>query len=315
MKTVLFEKQHNFSKIGKIIELPDLLHMQKQSFKDFLQIDVPQEKKEIKGLQAAFMDVFPIESGNAVLDFVKYDIGKPTYLSPEEAILRDGTYAVPLKATFKLVIKNKNGDVKKAIEQEVNLCDIPLMTENGSFIFNGAERVVVSQLHRSPGIIFEEDEEKKQSTIGRPLFYGRIIPYRGAWIEFEFDQENILWARLDRKKKVLATTLLRACGIETNAEMIDLFYETEEVELSEEKIVDIKGRYPAEDIFDKSSGEVLWSLDEKIGKPLGEKELLDFIKRGIKKIKLIKDNPQKVNPAIFYTLQKNQPKTSFDAKK
>jgi DNA-directed RNA polymerase subunit beta len=314
MNTVLFEKQHNFSKIGKIIELPDLLHMQKQSFKDFLQIDVPPEKREIKGLQAAFMDVFPIESGNAVLDFVKYDIGKPTYLSPEEAILRDGTYAVPLKATFKLVIKNKNGDVKKAIEQEVNLCDIPLMTENGSFIFNGAERVVVSQLHRSPGIIFEEDEEKKQSTIGRPLFYGRIIPYRGAWIEFEFDQENILWARLDRKKKVLATTLLRACGIETNAEMIDLFYETEEVELSEEKIVDIKGRYPAEDIFDKSSGEVLWSLDEKIGKTLGEKELLDFIKRGIKKIKLIKDNPQKVNPAIFYTLQKNQPKTSFDAK-
>ncbi len=314
----IFKEQHNFSKIskiGKILEINDLLEMQKKSFEDFLQLDVPYDKREIKGLQAAFMDVFPLESANGqiVLDFVKYDLGKPSYLSPDEARFRDGTYSAPLKATFNLIVKNKNGEVKKAIQEEVTLCEIPLMTENGSFIFNGAERVVVSQLHRSPGIIFEEDEEKKQSTIGRPLFYGRIIPYRGAWIEFEFDQDNVLWARLDRKKKVLATVLLRAAGIEKNEEMIQLFYETEDVNLNEnrEKLV---GKFLAQDVVDEKTGEVLYNLDEKIGKTLTLKDIDDFISRGIKTIKIIKGNPEKDNPAIFFTLQKNQPKTSFDAK-
>jgi len=310
----IFNEQYNFSKIGRVIEIPDLLEMQKKSFKDFLQIDVDPKNREIKGIQAAFVDVFPIESANGqvVLDFVKYDLGKPSYLSPEEAILRDGTYAAPLKATFNLITKNKNGEVKKALEQEVTLCEIPIMTDNGSFVFNGAERVIVSQLHRSPGIIFEEDEEKKQSTMGRPLYYGRIIPYRGAWIEFEFDQENVLWARLDRKKKVLATVLLRASGIETNADMVDLFYDTEEVSVSEKE--KLNGKYLASDVVDENTGEVLFNLDDKFGKSLTVKDIELFESKGIKKVKIIKGNPEKDNPTIFYTLLKNQPKTSYEAK-
>lgn len=312
----IFEKQFNFSKIGKVIEIPDLLEMQKKSFKDFLQLDVPYDKREIKGLQASFLDVFPIESNNGqvILDFVKYDIGKPSYLSPQEAIFRDGTYAAPIKATFKLIVKNKNGEVKKAIEQEVSLCEIPLMTETGSFIFNGAERVVVSQLHRSPGIIFEEDEEKKQSLRGRPLFYGRIIPYRGAWIEFEFDHDNVLWARLDRKKKVLATTLLRACGVETNSEIINLFYETQELKLSNDTKRELVGKYPACDVVDEKTGEVLWNLEDKVAKNLTEKDIDVFISRGVKQITIISGDPEKDNPTIFLTLQRNQPKTTFEAK-
>ncbi|MCX7648132.1 MAG: hypothetical protein N2Z60_05940, partial [Elusimicrobiales bacterium] len=310
----IFNEQYNFSKIGRVIEIPDLLEMQKKSFKDFLQIDVDPKNREIKGIQAAFVDVFPIESANGqvVLDFVKYDLGKPSYLSPEEAILRDGTYAAPLKATFNLITKNKNGEVKKALEQEVTLCEIPIMTDNGSFVFNGAERVIVSQLHRSPGIIFEEDEEKKQSTMGRPLYYGRIIPYRGAWIEFEFDQENVLWARLDRKKKVLATVLLRASGIETNADMVDLFYDTEEVSVLEKE--KLNGKYLASDVVDENTGEVLFNLDDKFGKSLTVKDIELFESKGIKKVKIIKGNPEKDNPTIFYTLLKNQPKTSYEAK-
>ncbi|MGC8728436.1 MAG: DNA-directed RNA polymerase subunit beta [Elusimicrobiales bacterium] len=310
----IFNEQYNFSKIGRVIEIPDLLEMQKKSFKDFLQIDIDPKNREIKGIQAAFVDVFPIESANGqvVLDFVKYDLGKPSYLSPEEAILRDGTYAAPLKATFNLITKNKNGEVKKALEQEVTLCEIPIMTDNGSFVFNGAERVIVSQLHRSPGIIFEEDEEKKQSTMGRPLYYGRIIPYRGAWIEFEFDQENVLWARLDRKKKVLATVLLRASGIETNADMVDLFYDTEEVSVLEKE--KLNGKYLASDVVDENTGEVLFNLDDKFGKNLTVKDIELFESKGIKKVKIIKGNPEKDNPTIFYTLLKNQPKTSYEAK-
>ncbi len=318
----LFEKQYYFSRskpgsdqtIFSKFHLPDLLEMQKNSFKDFLQLDVPPDKREIKGLQAAFMDVFPIEvkqgQNTVILDFVKYEIGKTTYLSPQEAKLRDGTYAVPLKATFRLTIKNKNDEVKKAIEQEVNLCDIPMMTESGSFIFNGAERVVVSQLHRSPGVIFEEDEEKKQSIIGRPLFYGRIIPYRGAWIEFEFDPDNVLWARLDRKKKVLSTVLLRASGIETNEEIISLFYEVEEVDVD-----NAVGKYLAMSVVDKNTGEIIIDIDESSNiKPLTPKDINLLKSKNVKTLKVIKGDPVKENPAIIFTLQRNQPKTSFEAK-
>lgn len=318
LKNEIFNKQKNFSKIkiDEVIQLPDLLESQKKSFEDFLQLDVEPTKRKLRGLQAAFMDVFPIESNNGqiVLDFIKYELGKPSYLSPEEAIVRDATYSAPLKATFKLVTKNKNGEIRKAVEQEVTLCDLPLMTETGSFVFNGTERVIVSQLHRSPGIIFEEDEEKKQSTIGKPLFYARIIPYRGAWIEFEFDQENVLWARLDRKKKVLSTVLFRASGIERNADIIKLFYDIEEVDINDNNKEGYVGKYLADDVVNKKTGEILYNLDEKVSKPLTLKDIESFISSGVNKIKIIKGNPERENPAILLTLAKNQPKTSYDAK-
>ncbi len=148
-------KQLNFSKIPQVLEIPDLLDMQKRSFKWFLQDDKDPLKRDLQGLQAAFEDVFPIESsdGNTVLEFIKYELGQPKYLSQEEALVRDGTYSAPLKAFLRLSAKQPSGKLKQVMEQDVTLCELPLITETGSFIFNGAERVVVSQLHRSPGII------------------------------------------------------------------------------------------------------------------------------------------------------------------
>ena len=197
-------KQINFGQIPQIMPIPDLLEMQKKSFVDFMQLGKKPDERELMGLQAAFLDVFPIESSDRgmVLDFVRYDFGEPRYLSPEEARTHDATWSRPLKAILRLSSRQPSGKLKQIIEQEVVLCEIPLMTDTASFIVNGAERVVVSQLHRSPGIIFEEDEEKKISSYGKKLFFARIIPYRGAWVEFEFDINNILYVRIDRKKEI-----------------------------------------------------------------------------------------------------------------
>jgi len=309
--------QLNFSRIGKILELPDLLEMHKKSFESFLQLDTPPEKRKIQGLQAAFLDVFPIESadGSMVLDFVKYELGKPQYISPEEAIIRGGTYSAPLKAYLSLKIKSKSGSLKNVIEQDVTLCDLPIMTDNVTFIFNGAERVVVSQLHRSPGIIFEEDEENKQSLKGKPLYCARIIPYRGAWVEFEFDLDNVLWVRLDRKKKILSTTFLRASGLETNREILQAFYEAEEMKITEDNYQLLINKYAIEDIVDEKTGEVIWNLDEKAATPIDDKTVRIIRERGIKTVKIIKGNPEDENPGILLALAKNQPKTAFDAKK
>jgi len=309
--------QLNFSRIDKVLELPDLLEMQKNSFDWFLQLDIPPEKRKIQGLQAAFVDVFPIESadGSMILDFVKYELGKPHYMNSEEAIIRGGTYSAPLKAYLSLSVKNKSGTVKQVSEQDVTICDLPIMTDTGSFVFNGAERIIVSQLHRSPGIIFEEDEEKKQSLKGKPLYFARIIPYRGAWVEFEFDVDNVLWVRLDRKKKILSTTFLRASGIETNREILQIFYEAEGIKLNGANYQSIINRYAIDDIVDKKTGEVIWNLDDKAAAPIDDKTVRIINERGIKSVKLIKGNPEDDNPGVLLALGKNQPKTVFDAKK
>ena len=301
----MIEKQTNFGKISTKLPLPDLLDMQKQSFVDFLQLDVPPAKRELKGLQAAFEDVFPIEApdGSMKLEFLKYELGAPRYATPAEAAVRDSTYSAPLKALLRLQVKQKNGKMKEASEQDVTLCDLPLMTDAGCFVFNGAERVVVSQMHRSPGIIFEEDEEKKQSTFGKRLYVARIIPYRGAWIEFSFDLMNALWVRIDRKKKVLASTFLRACGLETNAQMIQTFYKCEDIEVKPSNIDGVIGRYAADDIYDPATGEVLWNLDEKAALPIDDKLFKTLIEKKVKTIKVISGKPRQDDPGILATLE------------
>jgi DNA-directed RNA polymerase subunit beta len=183
------------------------------------------------------------------------------------------------------------------------------MTENASFIINGAERVVVSQLHRSPGIVFEEDEEKKISSLGRRLYVARIIPYRGAWVEFEFDLNNALFVRVDRKKKFPATAFLRACGIESDAEMLQIFYPTEEVKVGPETADGLLRRICAEDVVDKSTGEVL--LDTR--HPVTHESLKRMMEKGIRKVRLIVGNPEKDNPTIWETLRKDTYKTSKEA--
>ncbi len=176
-------KKISFARIEPVIGLPPLLEMQRSSYIDFLQAEVSPKERKIQGLQAAFLDVFPIHSADdtLLLELVQYNLGTPKH-TIQEALDKDGTYGCPLKAVLRLVHIQPSGKPKVLTEQEVYLCDVPLMTESASFIINGAERVVVSQLHRSPGIIFEEDEEKNISSYGKNLYFGRIIPYRGAWV-------------------------------------------------------------------------------------------------------------------------------------
>ena len=310
-------EQYNFGKIKTKLPLPNLLDMQKKSFEDFLQLDVAPEKRDFRGLQAAFTDVFPIEApdGSMSLDFVKYELSAPKYATPAEAAVKDGTYSAPLKVWLRLNIKQKNGVLKEGKEEDITLCELPLMTDAGCFVFNGAERVIVSQLHRSPGIIFEEDEEKKQSTLGKKLYVARIIPYRGAWIEFQFDIDNVLWVRIDRKKKVLATTFLRACGLETNGEILQTFYQTEDIDVKVGNIDSVVGSYAAEDIYDPATGEVIWNLDEKAATPIDDKTFKILVEKKVKKIKVLSGNPRQDNPGILATLEakKDDVKTAAEA--
>ena len=310
-------KQLNFSRIPQIIKFPDLLDMQKQSFDWFLQSDTKPEDRKIQGLQASFVDVFPIESadGTMVMDFLKFELGIPKYHSPEEALERGGTYSAPLKAYLSLSVRQESGKLKHIIDQDVTLCDLPIMTETGSFVFNGAERIIVSQLHRSPGIIFEEDEEKKQSVLGKSLYFARIIPYRGAWVEFEFDTDNVLWVRLDRKKKIPATTFIKAAGLETSAEILQTFYESAQLAVTPDNAADIIGHYAIEDIVDKANGEVIWNLEERGAQAIDEKAFKAMVERRIKSVRLIKGSPKEENPGIILALEaKNQPKTASDAR-
>lgn len=183
------------------------------------------QNREDIGLQAAFRSVFPIESysGNAALEFVEYSLGKPEF-DVRECILRGSTYAAPMRVKIRLIIKDRETkSIKDVREQEVYMGEIPLMTENGTFVINGTERVIVSQLHRSPGVFFDHDKGKTHSS-GKVLYSARIIPYRGSWLDFEFDAKDLVYVRIDRRRKLLATVVLRALGY-NNEQILNLFYE------------------------------------------------------------------------------------------
>jgi len=256
-----------FSSVPAIIPVPELLAMQKTSMAEFLQSEVPSDKRKIQGLQAAFMDIFPISNNDEslTLEFVGYELGSPRY-TVEEALWKDAIYSAPLKATFRILQREENARVKQIAEQDVYICDIPLMTENATFVINGAERVVVSQLHRSPGVIFEEDEEKKISSYGKNLFFARVIPYRGAWVEFEYDLNNALFVRLDKHKKLPATVLLRAVGLENDEDILRVFYDFENLTLGKSGDEAIVGRILAADVVLKGTGEVLFEANKELTK-------------------------------------------------
>ena len=304
-------KQINFGKIPQAMPLPDLLEMQKNSFRDFMQLEVEPDSRKLLGLQAAFLDVFPIESadGSMVLSFVRYGFAEPRYATADEAQAHDLTWSRPLKAVLRLSSRQPSGKLKQIIEQEVVLCEIPIMTETASFVINGAERVVVSQLHRSPGIIFEEDDEKKISALGKRLFFAKVIPYRGAWIELEFDLNNVLYVRIDRKKKFEATTFLRACGIESDADILKIFYPYEEVAVNSETMVSLLHRISIEDVVDQGTGEILLEAGKKITHEV-IKRLLD---KKIEKIRLLTGDPEKDDPTILETLRKDKIKSVKEA--
>ncbi|MBI4055661.1 MAG: DNA-directed RNA polymerase subunit beta [Elusimicrobia bacterium] len=302
--------QINFSKISNVVGLPNLLEMQKRSFREFLQPEIPEDKRKIQGLQASFMDVFPITNNDEtlVLDFVRYETAEPRY-SAEEARARDATYSAPVRAVLRLSARQPNGKLKEIVEQEIFLCDLPLMTENASFIINGAERVVVSQLHRSPGVIFEEDEEKKISSSGKPLYFARLIPYRGAWVEFEFDLANALYVRIDRKRKFPVTTFLRACGLESDGSILRLFYPEEEIAFQPSRAQDLAGRVVLEDVAHKSSGEVL----VEAGQVLTPELIRKLSNAKIGKISVISGDAAVKNPTLLETLKRDSMKTPQEA--
>ena len=230
----------NFGKRPTILDVPYLLSIQVDSYAKFLQSDKTVEEREDRGLHAAFKSVFPIVSysGNAALEYVSYRLGEPVF-DVKECQIRGLTYAAPIRVKVRLIIYDREASgnpkpVKDIREQEVYLGEMPLMTKNGTFVINGTERVIVSQLHRSPGVFFDHDKGKTHSS-GKLLFSARIIPYRGSWLDFEFDPKDCVFARIDRRRKLPVTIILRALGM-NNEEMLDLFFETDDIYLSEKEI-------------------------------------------------------------------------------
>jgi DNA-directed RNA polymerase subunit beta len=225
----------DFGKLPQAMDVPYLLAIQLDSYSAFLQEGMPAAKRRDQGLQAAFKSVFPVVSysGNAALEFVEYTLGKPLF-DVKECQLRGVTYAAPLRVKIRLIIYDREsaGAIKDIREQEVFMGEIPLMTENGTFIINGTERVIVSQLHRSPGVFFDHDKGKTHSS-GKLLYSARIIPYRGSWLDFEFDPKDLVYVRIDRRRKLPASILLRALGY-TSEQMLDMFFETNRIELVRE---------------------------------------------------------------------------------
>src|SRR5690554_56877 len=226
----------DFSKLPSVMDVPYLLSIQLNSFRDFLQMEAAPEDRREADLHAAFKSVFPIVSysGNAALEYVSYRVGTPVF-DVKECQLRGVTYAAPLRVKVRLIIYDKessNKAIKDIKEQEVYMGEMPLMTENGTFVVNGTERVIVSQLHRSPGVFFDHDKGKTHSS-GKLLYSARVIPYRGSWLDFEFDPKDSVFVRIDRRRKLPASILLRALGY-TSEQMLEMFFETSKFSLGEE---------------------------------------------------------------------------------
>ncbi|MBM3615119.1 MAG: DNA-directed RNA polymerase subunit beta [Alphaproteobacteria bacterium] len=263
-----------FGKIREVLGMPNLIEVQKSSYDLFLRSGDGPKPTDGEGLQGTFQSVFPIKDFNetAVLEFVKYELEKPKY-DVDECQSRDMTYAAPLKVTLRLIVFDVDEStgarsVKDIKEQDVFMGDMPLMTSNGTFIVNGTERVVVSQMHRSPGVFFDHDKGKTHSS-GKLLFACRIIPYRGSWLDFEFDAKDIVFARIDRRRKLPVTTLLYALGMDQEG-MMDAYYETISFKHVKNKgwvtkffPNRVSGTRPSYDLVDATTGEIILKAGEK----------------------------------------------------
>ncbi|TCS37657.1 DNA-directed RNA polymerase subunit beta [Reinekea marinisedimentorum] len=274
----------NFGKLEPVMDIPYLLAIQLDSYRSFLQSEAAAAERQDTGLHAAFKSVFPIVSysGNAALEYVSYGLGKPAF-DVKECQLRGVTYAAPLRVKVRLIIYDKDSPskaIKDIKEQEVYMGEIPLMTDNGTFIVNGTERVVVSQLHRSPGVFFDHDKGKTHSS-GKLLHSARVIPYRGSWLDFEFDPKDQVFVRIDRRRKLPATILLRALEY-TNQEILDMFFERVEFNLTEETIEmkviadRLRGETAAFEIKDKEGNVIV-----EEGRRINAKHLRAFDKAGL----------------------------------
>ncbi|WP_413717725.1 DNA-directed RNA polymerase subunit beta [Silicimonas sp. MF1-12-2] len=277
-----------YGKIREVLEMPNLIEVQKSSYDLFLNSGDQPQPLDGEGIMGVFQSVFPIKDFNetAVLEFVKYELEKPKY-DVEECQQRDMTYSAPLKVTLRLIVFDIDEDtgaksVKDIKEQDVFMGDMPLMTPNGTFIVNGTERVIVSQMHRSPGVFFDHDKGKTHAS-GKLLFACRIIPYRGSWLDFEFDAKDIVFARIDRRRKLPVTTLLYALGMDQEA-IMDAYYETVQFKLKKNKgwvtkffPERVRGTRPTFDLVDAKTGEVIAEAGKKVT-PRAVKKLIDEAK-------------------------------------
>ena len=285
--------RNNFGKGSEVLEVPYLLATQIDSYASFLQLGLDHDKRRNQGLHAAFLSVFPVvsHSGYAVLEYVRYRLGEPAF-DVRECQQRGATYSAPLRVLVRLVIYDKDAPantkvVKDIREQEVYMGELPLMTENGTFVINGTERVIVSQLHRSPGVFFDHDKGKTHSS-GKLLFNARVIPYRGSWLDFEFDHKDAVYVRIDRRRKIPATILLRALGYD-NEEMVKIFFDTNKFSISSDKIMfhvipeRLRGEMAVFDI--KHDGKVV--IEE--GRRITAKHIRQLEKAGVSEIEVPKD--------------------------
>ena len=324
MSVKLTEKPRvNFASIKNPLPFPDFLEVQLKSFKDFLQLDTPPELRKDQGLYKVFAENFPIADtrNNFVLEFLDYYIDPPRY-SIDECLERGLTYSVPLKAKLKLYCTDPDHEDFATTIQDVYLGPIPYMTEQGTFIINGAERVVVSQLHRSPGVFFGQSTHAN----GTKLYSARIIPFRGSWIEFATDINNVMYAYIDRKKKLPVTTLLRAIGLESDKDIIQIFDLAEEIKVTKTNLKNSVGRKLAarvlnswvEDFVDEDTGEVV-SIERNTvvvdrGSEITEDVIDAIMESGVKTILLEKENVNTVDYSIiFNTLQKDTSNSEKEA--
>ncbi|MFQ5648378.1 MAG: DNA-directed RNA polymerase subunit beta [bacterium] len=299
----------SFSKLRQVIDLPDLLDIQLKSYREFLQDDVRPEERKDKGLHAVFRNVFPIIDSreNFCLEFVDYYVEKPKY-DMVECQERGVTYSVPLKAKLKLSVKDEYGDSKEfvdTIEQVVYLGNIPYMTNRGTFIINGAERIVVSQLHRSPGVFFDEMLHPN----GTKIFSARIIPLRGSWVEFTTDINDVLYVYIDRRKKFPVTTLLRALGYSSDKELLDLFDLAEEVSVKSKDFAKAVGQLSIDDVINKETGELLVEKNSQ----LTEEAVAAIKETDIKTVLLMKSQGAWSPEVISNTLRKDTSRSEQDA--
>ena len=313
----------NFASVKNPLPYPDFLEVQLKSFQDFLQLDTPPEKRNNEGLYKVFAENFPIADtrNNFVLEFLDYYIDPPRY-TIEECLERGLTYSVPLKAKLKLYCTDPDHEDFDTVIQDVYLGPIPYMTEKGTFVINGAERVVVSQLHRSPGVFFGQSTHAN----GTKLYSGRIIPFRGSWIEFATDINNVMYAYIDRKKKLPVTTLLRAIGLESDKDIIDIFGLAEEVKVTKSALQAAKGRRLAarvlrswvEDFSDPDTGEVMTMERNEVvvdrEETLSDDNIEHILESGIKSILLHREDANTNEYSIILnTLQKDPTNSEREA--
>ncbi|MBC9868349.1 MAG: DNA-directed RNA polymerase subunit beta, partial [Opitutae bacterium] len=292
----------SFGKIKEVVEMPNLLEVQIESYRSFLQLETHPKKRQRRGLHLVFDSIFPISDAQNIytLEYADFSIGNPRY-SVEECRERGMTFAAPLRATLRLVTRDKDSPekpVKDVVEQSVFLGELPLMTDQGTFVINGAERVVVSQLHRSPGVFFDETMHPN----GKRLFSARILPSKGPWLEFSMDINDIMYVHIDRRRKLPVTLLLGALVFSSNVEVLSMFREQVQEEVGEEMV----GRFLAEgDVVNRATGEVIVE-----GYGVITEEILEALKEsGIGRVNLLA-GPDANDPGVLENTLKKDPSDS-----